>query len=89
MVRLFVRHNVADYAKWRKIYDDFAGFQTAHGVRAEAVYQSLDDPHDITLWHDFDNADAANAFLGTEELREAMTAGGVQGSPQLWFTQER
>ena len=23
MTRLFVRHEVADYAKWRKAYDDF------------------------------------------------------------------
>jgi hypothetical protein len=23
MVRLFVRHKVTDYAKWRKVYDDF------------------------------------------------------------------
>jgi hypothetical protein len=89
MVRLYVRHSVADYAKWRKAYDDFAAYQTAHGVRAEAVYQSLEDPGDITIFHDFDSADAAHAFVGSAELRETMAAAGVKGAPQIWFTQER
>jgi hypothetical protein len=89
MVRLYVRHNVSDYAKWRKVYDEFSGFQTAHGVTAKAVYQSLDDPSDVTVWHDFDTAEAAHAFAGDAEVRDTMAAAGVQGTPQLWFTQKR
>jgi hypothetical protein len=42
MVRLYIRHPVADYDAWRNVYDDFAGQQQAAGVRAEAVYQSID-----------------------------------------------
>jgi hypothetical protein len=56
MVRLYIRHRVADYDAWRKVYDDFAGQQQAAGVRAVAVYQSIDDPNDVTVWHDFDDA---------------------------------
>jgi hypothetical protein len=89
MVRLYVRHTVLDYSKWRKVYDEFSGFQTAHGVRAKAVYQSLDDPRDITVWHDFDSAEVARAFAGAAELRNTMAASGVDGAPQVWFTQER
>jgi hypothetical protein len=89
MVRLYVRHNVLDYSKWRKIYDEFSGFPTANGVRGQAVYQSLDDARDITVWHDFDNAEAARAFAGAAELRDTMASAGVGGSPQVWFTQER
>lgn len=88
MVRLYIRHRVADYDAWRKTYDDFAGPQQAAGVRAEAVYQSIDDPNDVTVWHDFDDAGAARAFVGSAELRDAMGSGGVQGEPELWFTQE-
>jgi hypothetical protein len=89
MVRLYVRHNVLDYPKWRKMYDEFSDFQTAHGVRAKAVFQSLDDPVDITVWHDFDTAVAAHAFAEAAEVRDTMAAAGVQGAPQMWFTQER
>jgi antibiotic biosynthesis monooxygenase len=89
MVRLYIRHRVADYDAWRSAYDDFAGRQQAGGVRAEAVYQSIDDPNDVTVWHDFDDAEAARAFVGSAELRDGMRSAGVQGEPQMWFTQER
>ena len=89
MVRIYIRHGVADYDAWRRVYDGFADQQQAGGVRAEAVYQSIDDPNDVTVWHDFDDAEAARSFVGSAELHDAMGSGGVQGEPQVWFTQER
>ena len=53
------------------------------------MYQSIDDPNDVTVWHDFDDAAVARAFVGSLKLRDAMSSAGVQGEPQLWFTQER
>jgi heme-degrading monooxygenase HmoA len=88
MVRMFIRHDVADYDAWRKAYDDFAGEQQARGVRAEAVYRSVEDPNDVTVWHDFDDAESARAFESSDALREAMTSAGVQGRPQVWLTEE-
>jgi hypothetical protein len=49
MATMFVRHTVSDYKAWRKVYDDFASTQKAMGVTAEAVYQSADNPNDITV----------------------------------------
>ena len=40
MTTLFVRHEVSDYAAWRKIYDTFSPVQKANGVTAQAVYSS-------------------------------------------------
>jgi hypothetical protein len=89
MVRLYIRHRVADYDAWRNVYDGSADQQQAGGVRAEAVYQSIDDPNDVTVWHDFDEAGTARAFVGSAELRDGMRTAGVQGEPQVWFTEER
>jgi quinol monooxygenase YgiN len=88
MIRIFVRHTVNDYNAWRKVYDDFADEQENAGVRSEAVYQSVDNPNDVTVWHDFADIDAARAFVDSAMLREAMTSAGVQGQPQVWFTNE-
>ena len=85
MVRLFIRHNVADYEAWRKVYDDFDAQRRPMGVTDDAVFQAIDDPNDVTAWHDFSSADAARAFASSEELKEAMQHAGVQGEPQLWF----
>jgi len=88
MVRSFIRHHVSDYAAWREVYDSFGDAQREHGVRAEAVYRGVDDPNDVTAWHDFDTADEARAFLGSDELKSAMQRAGVQGEPQIWLVTE-
>ena len=85
-VRMYVRHEVASYATWRKAYDGFEATQRKLGVIAQAVYQSLDDPNDITITHDFASAAKAKAFAGAEELKAAMQKAGVKGAPQIWFT---
>jgi hypothetical protein len=43
-VRMFIRHEVADYATWRKAYNGFDATRRKLGVTGQAVYQSLDDP---------------------------------------------
>ena len=53
MITLFERATVADYDTWRKAFADFAPTLKAKGVVASAVYQSVDDPNDITVAHQF------------------------------------
>jgi len=72
MTTMFVRHTVTDYKTWRKAYDDFAPFQKANGVMAQAVYQAADNPNDITVTHDFTTMEAARAFARHDELKKAM-----------------
>jgi hypothetical protein len=86
MVRMFVRHSVNDFATWKASYDAFDGKRNGMGVRGHAVFQAVDDPNDVTAWHDFDSLEAAQAFAGSPQLREAMAAAGVAGPPDIWFT---
>ena len=86
MATLFVRHHVADYAKWRGVYDGFAPTRTKLSVQTATVYQAANDPADLTLTHEFASLDAAHAFAGSAELREAMHEAGVEGAPTIWFT---
>jgi len=60
-VRMFVRHEVADYGTWRKSFDAFAPVQKKAGVTYKAVYQSADDPNDVTVIHDFHSLEEAKA----------------------------
>jgi|APGre2960657468_1045069.scaffolds.fasta_scaffold00758_1 hypothetical protein len=83
-VRLYVRHNVADYAVWKKGYDAFAPMRG--DVFYQAVFQSATDPKDVTVIHDFHSLEAAQAFANSPQLKEAMGKIGVVGAPQIWFT---
>jgi len=85
-VRLFVRHEVADYGVWKKAYDGFASAQKKAGVIYQAVYQSTDDPNDVTVIHDFHSLDKAKAFAASPDLKAAMEKSGVKGAPQIWYT---
>ena len=88
MVRLFVRHPVTDYAAWRKVYDDFEVQRRPMGVIGHSVYQAIDDPNDITVWHDFATREQAESFTSAEALRSAMQQAGVQGAPTIWLVRE-
>jgi hypothetical protein len=88
MVRLLARLNVADYETWRKAYDQFYAERGAMGITGDAAFQSVDDPNDLTIWHDFETAELARAFVSSDTLRDVMQRAGVQGEPQFWFVTE-
>jgi quinol monooxygenase YgiN len=85
-VQMFVRHEVADYATWKKSYDGFRATQKKLGVVSQAVYQSTDNPNDVTVTHVFHSLDQAKAFVASPELKTTMEKAGVKGAPQIWFT---
>ena len=58
------------------------------GVVGDAVYRAVDDPNDVTVWHDFDTRDGAEAFVNSDRLHEVMAEAGVAGVPQTWMAIE-
>lgn len=88
MVHIIVRHQVADYAAWRRVYDEFEPQAAAMGKTGGSVYQSLDDANELTVVNDFATREAAEAFAGSDELKAAMGRAGVQGAPTMWFVSE-
>ena len=73
-----VRHRVADFDAWKKVYDDFAPIQAEHGVQAHQVLRSIENPNDVTVTHTFDSREAAKDFFARPELKEAMSKAGVK-----------
>ena len=86
MIRMFVRHDVADYDKWRRAYDAFELERPGMGVVGAAVYPSAEKATDVTVTHDFETLEAAKAFIASQRLREVMGAAGVTSVPAIWFT---
>jgi hypothetical protein len=88
VTRMFIRHQVKDYVAWRKAYDAFDPERTARGVIGHQVFRSIDDPDNITVWHDFPTPQAAKAFASSDRLKVVMHQAGVEGSPEVWFVGE-
>ena len=85
-VRMYVHHEVNDYAVWRKAYNDFDSTRRKMGVTGQAVYRSIDNPNDVTVTHDFRSVEKAKSFAASAELKAAMDRAGVKGAPQIWLT---
>ena len=84
-----VRHRVADFDAWRKVYDGFAPIQAEHGVHAHQVLRSIENPNDVTVEHTFDSPEAAREFFASPELKEAMGKAGVNAdSVQISYFDE-
>ena len=84
--RLFVHHEVADYAAWRKAFNAFAPTQKKLEVMSTSVYRTADNLNDVTVIHDFKSVEKAKAFAAAPELKAAMEKAGVKGAPQVWIT---
>ena len=84
MVTLFMRHPVASYPTWRKVFDEYIAAGDAMGVTAHAIYQGIANSNDVTLALDFDRLETAQVFLIREDLKTMMQKGGA-GAPTVWF----
>jgi len=80
MAVAFVRHTVADYDKFRAVYDSVEDMQKQGGVLEEAVYRDADSPNEVLVMHRFGSIDQARAFFGNPQLKSAMGQGGVDVS---------
>ena len=80
---LLARHQVEDYAAWRSVYDSVEGLRRAHGCTDAEVLVDPADTEDVYVLHRFPTLGQAQAYAGSNELREAMGRAGVAGAPRI------
>ncbi len=80
---LIVRHKVADHAAWRSVYDSVETLRQQHGCTDAEVLVDPNDKNDVFVLHRFPSLEQAQAFAGSDELREAMGRAGVTGAPRI------
>ena len=88
MVYTIVRHKVADYAVWRKAFDDFLPTRQAGGEQSAVVLQAADDPNDVTVINTWGSLDSAKAFITGDDIRKTMSAAGVTSAPDILYANE-
>ena len=49
MVTAFIRSKVADFNAWKKMFDEMKHIRDAGGATNAVVYQSADNPNELTL----------------------------------------
>lgn len=84
---LVVIHDVEDYDRWRKAYDDFDDHRKESGIVGHAVSQELGNPNRVIVYHQANDVDTLRQFAHSPRLKDAMQRAGVVGAPEIHIGQ--
>ena len=85
MTHLLIRHKVADFAKWKPVYDAHLAARQSAGLREKNLLRSVDNPNEVVLLFETEDIKRAQNFTDSSDLREAMQKAGVVGKPDILF----
>jgi heme-degrading monooxygenase HmoA len=88
MAHVLVHHKVADYAKWKPVFDKHSSIRAQNGSRGGKVFRNVSNPNDLFLLLEWDTLENAQKFSQSENLKEAMQDAGVEGIPEIYFVEE-
>jgi quinol monooxygenase YgiN len=84
---VIVRHKVADFAAWKRGFDDHAAARADAGILGHAINRSADDPNVVIVYMQARSLEQLRAFADSPSLKEAMKRAGVTSAPELSFVQ--
>ena len=90
MVYINLRLNVADFDKWHTGFQGFESYRKSHGsTGVNQIYHDVDDPNNVTLIMEWDEAINARAFLNDPQTKANMDAMGITGRPSVLAVQTK
>jgi quinol monooxygenase YgiN len=87
MPHVLIIHEVADYAAWKKVFDDAAGIRKTAGERSYQVLKYEEDPNQIVHFSVWTSIADARAFFESPKLVQIRKEAGVK-APQFIYLDE-
>jgi len=87
MSYVLVKLEVADYDRWKPIFDADGANRQAGGSKGGQLFRSADDPNEVIMLLEWD-LEQARQYSQSEELRARMQEAGVLGPPDFYFLEE-
>jgi hypothetical protein len=88
MASVFVRHRVRDYAAWKTVFDEHESARKEYGMTGHSLHRDASDPNMLMIAIRVNDIARAQEFAQSDTLREAMMRAGVEGMPEIWFTED-
>jgi len=85
MMHMLIRHKVADFGKWKPVYDAHLPSRQRAGLKEEHLFHNAEDPNEVLLLFSVEDVDKAKAFSASDDLRQAMEKAGVSDKPDVYF----
>jgi heme-degrading monooxygenase HmoA len=80
-----VRHKVADFSKWKSVYDSHLPARQKAGVSEMHLLRNIDDPNEVIILFELEDLQKAREFSASSDLRERMQEAGVVDKPDIYF----
>ncbi|RIK33573.1 MAG: cyclase [Chloroflexi bacterium] len=87
MSYIIVKHKVADYARWKPLFDADGANRQAGGSKGGQLFRSADDPNEVVMLLEWD-LEQARQFRQCEALSAKLQEAGVLGPPDFYFLEE-
>ena len=87
MLYVLIIHEVADYAAWKRVFDEAAGIRRAAGEMNYQVLQHQDDAARIVHFSQWRSLEAARQFFESPELVAIRARAGVK-APEFHYLEE-
>jgi hypothetical protein len=88
MYYLLVRHMVADFATWHRVFASHAEAQRDASLHLLHLLRDTTDPNLVVILFGVDDPEAARAFTGSPDARKSARTSGVIGVPEISLLSE-
>ncbi len=85
IMTLSVSHHVKDFAAWTAGFFGHEAARQAAKLEVMGVFQDFEDPNFVSVTMKVGDMDAANQFMASEDLKNAMKKAGVTDEPEIKF----
>jgi len=88
MAHMLVRHKVADFDKWKSVYEDHRSAREEAGLKDLYLWRNEGDPSEVILLFEVSDFEKAKEFARSPDAKEKMDDSGVQELPEIVFLSE-
>ncbi|MBU0690215.1 antibiotic biosynthesis monooxygenase [bacterium] len=82
MITVQFNHQVKNFEEWFPFFKEHASFRQAAGCQGAEVFTDPNDRNNVTVLLTWENAETAQKFAGSSELKEVMKKAGVLSAPK-------
>lgn len=83
--RVIMTHKLKDWDAWKREYNSNKQARLDAGLIERSVGHFIDDTHMVTLVFAVTDMAKAKAFMASTDLKDKMTAAGVEGPPTIFY----
>jgi len=85
MQYLLCRLKVADFERWKRVFDSHADAHKKSGLRLEKILRNIDQQNEVFTLFEVTDLAKARGFVTSPEAPGAKEASGVIDNPDVYF----